>query len=185
MLRVTIELLSAITGRTSKIGEMYIANDGERSVQDSKLGDYIVAVQNRKHAEGAYSNLPRELFGDFDHWSKDALARHPKAARTGTVKEYPRLAYNVWRLITRACLAAFPEECSSVQNTKRKGIAPTLDAQVMRGLHLLSASGIISDNEDVVAARAWLDAAKSEAYPNASDNTSSGTLRDALTNGEV
>jgi len=31
-------------------------------------------------------------------------------ARKGSVTDYPRLSYNVWRLIIRALLACFPEE---------------------------------------------------------------------------
>ena len=30
--------------------------------------------------------------------------------RRGTVLDYPRLSYNVWRLIIRSLLACFPEE---------------------------------------------------------------------------
>src|SRR5262245_44304396 len=104
MLKVTIELISAVTGNTSEIGCMYIANDGRRSVEDPALGDYRAAVCRR-----GTDAVPRELF-DTAGWSAEALARHPKATRSGEVKDYPRLAYNVWRLISRALVAAFPEE---------------------------------------------------------------------------
>ena len=33
-----------------------------------------------------------------------------KVMRTGEVKDYPRLSYNIWRLICRALKSTFPEE---------------------------------------------------------------------------
>jgi hypothetical protein len=113
MIKVTIELISAITHRTSTLGTMYIANDGNGTAE---RGDYKVAVCRKGSAEP-----PRELL---------ANSVNKRAARTGEIKAYPRLAYNVWRLIARATLAAFPEE----RNPAKTTTLPVLDASVMRGL---------------------------------------------------
>lgn len=90
MLRVTIELVSAVTGKTSVIGRMHVWNDGTGT---PSRGNYQVGVRRR----GAEELQPGE---------------HPKqnCTRHGEVKNYPRLSYNVWRLILRALKSAFPEE---------------------------------------------------------------------------
>jgi hypothetical protein len=73
-----------------ELGRTYIHNVG--CSQDHKRGDYEVLVARK---------------GYHDHHS---VFRGGKVARTGEVKNYPRLSYNVWRLIIRALLSAFPEE---------------------------------------------------------------------------
>lgn len=161
MLRVTIELLSAVTGRTSKLGTMYIANDGTGSID---RGNYTAAVQSKPNAD---ANPPRDLY-NLEGWSTDAIARHPKAARAGKVSDYARQAYNVWRLVARACLATFPEELP--KGTRCKNAAPALDEQVMRGLDIMRAfaadmGAACSTREraaDMGAAMKWLDASKAE-----------------------
>lgn len=85
MILVTIELLSARTKQRTLIGAMSIANDATGT---GKNGNYNVSVF-RKHANGGVTT--------------DVL-------RTGRVENYPRLAYNVWRLVARALKSAFPEE---------------------------------------------------------------------------
>lgn len=80
MLVVKIELHSANTGQTSEIGRMRIYNDGTGT---KERGNYVVEV--------------------FRKSTKNVL-------RKSTVKDYPRLDYNVWRLVSRALRAAFPEE---------------------------------------------------------------------------
>lgn len=95
VIRVTIELVSAITHKTTEIGRMYIANDGEGA---KDRGNYNVAVCRR-----GTTVLPLDL-------DRNLFSKAPTATRKGRVENYPRLAYNVWRLITRACLSAFPEE---------------------------------------------------------------------------
>lgn len=92
MIVVRIELHSAITGRIKEIGVMRIGNVGGTGDR----GDYEVRVQRR-----AERDLPGEA--EFDGWEKPTT-------RTGEVKEYPRLSYNVWRLVLRALRSAFPEE---------------------------------------------------------------------------
>lgn len=145
MIVVKIELWSAITHRISEIGRMYIANDGSGSAE---RGDYKAVVCKRGN-----DKIPRPL---------DPAG--PQPTRAGAIKDYPRLAYNVWRLIARACLATFPEERAP------KGVQPVLDARVMRGLqlikeHVRSMVGDIwtdTDIQSVGASLAWLDAAKAD-----------------------
>ena len=89
MLVVKIELWSAITGKRQEIGRMYIANDG--SSGNPKKGNYNVKVA-RKNSK------------DYKGWEKISHTRE------GKVLDYPRLSYNVWRLILRSLKACFPEE---------------------------------------------------------------------------
>lgn len=93
MLRIKIEMCPRGDERPEavrEIGRMYIANVGGSAFR----GDYEGAVCRR----GATSvPAPINPVG-------------PKATRTCAVTGYPRLSYNVWRLITRALLSAFPEE---------------------------------------------------------------------------
>jgi hypothetical protein len=90
MIVVKLELHSAVTGDVTEIGRAIIANTGGTA----KRGNYRVAV-GRKVPDGSqYDN--REV------WHRPL--------REGAVTDYPRKSYNVWRLIARALLAAFPEE---------------------------------------------------------------------------
>ncbi len=91
MIVVTVELHSAITGKVSVIGRTIIHNVGTSA--DGRLGDYQVAVANRRDATGLRAILQRPQ-------------------RRGEVRQYPRLSYNVWRLVIRALRSAFPEEKS-------------------------------------------------------------------------
>ena len=91
MIVVKIELWPlGAESRKREIGRMYIANVGG----DVERGDYQVAVCRR-----GSDAVPAPI-----------LPNGPKATRTGEVRDYPRLAYNVWRLITRALKSSFPEE---------------------------------------------------------------------------
>lgn len=138
--------------RAKEIGRTYIANDGSGS-QDR--GDYKVAVCRR-----GTTQVPCELFDEADAQIAGGLGV-PRATRAGTVKDYPRLAYNVWRLITRSLLAAFPEERAP------KGVRPQLDERVVHGMQCLADcwskgdTGFF-DRQAVTAALEWLDAAKAE-----------------------
>jgi len=152
MITVKIELWPrGREDRAREIGRMYIANDGRASVTDPSRGDYLVGVCRR-----GTTDVPREIYGE-DAGPGD----EPKAARAAEVKNYPRLAYNVWRLIARAVLAAFPEEAKRAKRDERT----LLDAQVMRGLELLedhmnpNADMGSADTEAVNAACDWLSAA--------------------------
>lgn len=93
MIVVRVELHSAVTRKVTVLGQMVIANTGMS--QDPKRGDYSVAVANKNHAETS----PSLVFHDAK-----------KQARQGEVLNYPRLSYNVWRLVCRALKSAFPEE---------------------------------------------------------------------------
>ena len=96
MIVVSIELQSAITGKIKTLGRMIIGNTGGTG----KRGDYTVRVGNKKDVN-------------------DLAKVFNKPQREGTVKDYPRLSYNVWRLISRAILAAFPEERKGIKSEKR------------------------------------------------------------------
>ncbi|CBX87953.1 hypothetical protein [Roseovarius Plymouth podovirus 1] len=87
MLVLKLELHSARTGEIEEIGRTIIANVGGTSHR----GNYICKIARK-----------RDTFSNTDTW------REP--LRTGDVKNYPRLSYNVWRLVIRALLSAFPEE---------------------------------------------------------------------------
>ena len=94
MLVVKVELWSAVTGKVSELGRMYLANDG--SLHGSR-GSYDIKVARRG------SKQPQSI-RQFKGWGSI------KTTRTGRVENYPRASYNVWRLITRALKSAFPEE---------------------------------------------------------------------------
>lgn len=89
--------------RAREIGRMYIANVGG----DAQRGDYAVAVCRR-----GTDAIPQPID-----------PKGPKATRAGQVTRYPRLAYNMWRLITRALRASFPEE------DRRAAFPTTFDAE--------------------------------------------------------
>ena len=80
---VKIELHSARTGSVTELGRMVISNDGGSLNADRS--DYTARVC-RKGSD------------DF-----------MKPMRTGHVKNWPRLSYNVWRLVLRSLVSAFPE----------------------------------------------------------------------------
>ncbi len=87
MLVVKIELHSAITGKTTVLGSAIIANDGGTHSR----ADYTVRVGRKPHADNLRLVASKPL-------------------RRGYVENYPRKSYNVWRLVIRSLLAAFPEE---------------------------------------------------------------------------
>lgn len=86
MLVLKLELHSARTGEIKTIGQVIIANVGG----STERGNYEIKV-----AHGSRLSL-RETY------------LHPQ--RQGRVENYPRLSYNVWRLVIRALKSAFPEE---------------------------------------------------------------------------
>lgn len=76
--------------RKREIGRAFVYNDGG----SLRRGNYEVRVCRKNR---------------FDHVPGD-VPTDDGFARTGRVENYPRLSYNVWRLILRALRAAFPEE---------------------------------------------------------------------------
>ncbi len=152
MIRVRIELCPLGDERPEavrEIGRMYIANDGEKSVESAgALGDYRVAVCRR-----GSTGVPKPI--------------NPKGkppVRGGEIRDYPRLALSVWRLIARALHVSFPEETTPAK--RKSGDRPVLDAAVLRGLRAAMeqakntaaewAEPLTSDEQ---AANEWLDAA--------------------------
>ena len=97
MLVISIDLHPAVTGGPPKrIGQMVIANTG--TSRNPKRGDYSVRVFKRgKTLEG--------------NVAAGRIPLHPQSVlRRGKVLDYPRLSYNVWRLVLRALRSAIPEE---------------------------------------------------------------------------
>ncbi len=147
MIKVTIELISAITTKTSEIGRMYIANDGTGSMDRS---DYNVGVCRR---------------GLFDQTMNLATGRG--AARSCKVMDYPREAYNVWRLIARAVLAAFPEE---IKTKPGKAYAAVVTPDVMQGMARVArewmqmdgAKNQARDDQTICAFLVWLTESTSQ-----------------------
>jgi hypothetical protein len=100
MIVVKIEMWpSGNESHAREIGRTYIANVGGTA----ERGDYRVAVCRRNSIA-----RPRELYADQN--APAHTAQYPKATRTARVEGYPRLSYNVWRLILRSLRACFPEE---------------------------------------------------------------------------
>jgi hypothetical protein len=134
-----------------EIGRTYIANDG---TGDPGRGNYKVAVCRKGSTE-----VPREIYPE----GHEKASGKPAAARRGEVHDYPRAAYNVWRLIARSLLAAFPEEDPSLKSRSSKARV-VLDATVAKGLRAIrdawrDANGLVFDRQAVAAAQDWLDAA--------------------------
>jgi hypothetical protein len=150
MLRVRIEMCPFGDERPEavrEIGRMYIANDGDKSRESGgDLGDYTVAVCRR-----GTTAVPKPL--------------NPKGkppVRGGEIRDYPRLALSVWRLIARALHVAYPEEAKPAKRTA--GDRPALSPEVMAGLQVLAANAPAhllhhDDVSQVSAALEWLDAA--------------------------
>jgi hypothetical protein len=85
MIVVKIELWpKGFESKARELGRMHLTNQFVRSVLNPKRGDYKVEVMRRG--------------------TKD------KVQREGVVKDYPRQAYNIWRLVARALKSTFPEE---------------------------------------------------------------------------
>lgn len=87
MIVVKVELHSAITRTVTPLTTMIIDNVG--TTDDGKRADYRVRVGRKGQNLKQIANSP---------------------LRSGEVKNYPRLSYSVWRLVTRALRSAFPEE---------------------------------------------------------------------------
>lgn len=103
MIVVTVTLKSAISAeRDEIIGQMLIGNT--KIETGGKRGDYEAYVLNRSDAK----RYPIHTISPRQAGIVRQLVR--RATRSGTVKNYPRLSYNVWRLVLRALRSAFPEE---------------------------------------------------------------------------
>ena len=89
MIVIKVELWSAITKEVKPLACAVIANKG--TSRNPKRGDYNIWV-SRKGS-----------FGDFKKTMDNPI-------RTGEIHNYPRLSYNVWRLVIRCLKEAFPEE---------------------------------------------------------------------------
>ena len=88
MIVVKVELHSAVTKKITLLGQAIIDNIG--TTPDGKKGDYRVRVGSKNKLE-------------LDQVATEYL-------REGKIKDFPRLSYNIWRLVIRALKSAFPEE---------------------------------------------------------------------------
>jgi hypothetical protein len=77
--------------KAREIGRTYIYNDGG----SLRRGNYEARVCRRAKK---FVHEPRKVLSGEGF------------ARTGRVEDYPRLSYNIWRLVIRALRACFPEE---------------------------------------------------------------------------
>lgn len=137
MIVVKVELHSAIDGTVEEIGRMYVCNTGGTSDR----GNYTAAVCRRNT-----SQLPQPLAPNLNA---------PQPTRHGKVSNYPRNSYNMWRLISRALKACFPEELI-VKPTETR---PCLDADVMRGLQELADTilpGVSPGSAEMKRALDWI-----------------------------
>lgn len=150
MIRVRIEMCpfgDESPGAVREIGRMYIANDGDKSRESvGALGDYTVAVCRR-----GTTAVPKPI-----------SPKGKPPIRGGEIRDYPRLALSVWRLIARALHVAYPEE--RVPSKRKAGDRPVCDVAVMAGLQVLAANAPAhllhhDDVSQVSAALEWLDAA--------------------------
>ncbi len=108
MICVKVELWPASRGGEKaavELGRMYIANVGGTHTH----GNYSVAVCRK-----GSTAIP------------EGFAGCTKATRLARVGNYPRLAYNVWRLILRALVNAFPED-KKLQSQEFFGSVVTTD----------------------------------------------------------
>lgn len=88
MIRISVDLVTL--GEVRPLGRMLICNDLSSRAHDR--GNYDVHCARKSVIERGMSQ-----------WIE-------KPCRTGRVENYPRLSYNVWRLVARAVKSCFPEE---------------------------------------------------------------------------
>lgn len=89
MIVVKVELWSAVSGQKETLAMATISNVGGTR----KRGNYDARIFRKPHA------VSGNIQDGYD-----------KPLRRGSVTDYPRLSYNVWRLVIRALKSAFPEE---------------------------------------------------------------------------
>ncbi len=77
MIIVRVELLSAVTGKSTELARMHIANDGAGT---ATLGNY----------EG-------QTFIGRNKWALDQM----RVSKSGRVENYPRERLHVWNLVAR------------------------------------------------------------------------------------
>ena len=84
MLIVKVELLSAVTGKTTELARMHICNEGG----DQNLGDYGVYVMRGRDSDALSRSWLKRTFN-----------------KTGKVERHPRLREHVWNLVTKALIS--------------------------------------------------------------------------------
>jgi hypothetical protein len=84
VLVVRVDLHSAITGKTTEIARMIIANDGTGSP-----------------GRGSYWGRAAKGKVEGDQMIPAAIMYEPRKLRHAEVKEYPRKSLHVWNLVAR------------------------------------------------------------------------------------
>lgn len=80
MIVVTVELWSAVTGAKTQLARMHIANNGEASERNPRLGDYVGETFVGRDAE--------------------TLAKG-RVSKRAMVRNWRRQDYHVWNLVRR------------------------------------------------------------------------------------
>jgi hypothetical protein len=93
MIVVKVELWSAVTGLTTELARMVIANDGTEA--DPKYGNYEVATLRGRSRAALEKALARWVRAEDN-------ARNAMAVQHGRVVGYPRLRKHVWNLVAAA-----------------------------------------------------------------------------------
>lgn len=94
MILVEVSLQNVNTGKTIKLGEMYIANEGHAS----RLADKLVDGHNNYSVQVAQKGW----------WQKLFARPSDNILRTGRVMDYPSDKYTIWRLVFLALKSTFP-----------------------------------------------------------------------------
>lgn len=80
MIVVRVELWSAVTGRKTELARMHICNDGEASLQNHRLGNYL-----------------GESFVGRDSAALDK----GRVSKRGQVRAWRRHDFHIWNLVRR------------------------------------------------------------------------------------
>lgn len=88
MIRVRVELISAINGEITLLGETIIANDGTE--RDPEKGNYIFGIRLKRYL-GWIGPITENT------------------SRSGRIIGHPRKADVIWKLVLRCLKAAYPE----------------------------------------------------------------------------
>lgn len=83
MIVVKVELMSAITGKTTELARMTICNEGTSN--NPNFGDYTCKTHRGRDREILEKSM-----------------RDGSSTRAGTVKHHARLAQHVWNLVAKA-----------------------------------------------------------------------------------
>lgn len=87
--------------------ELWPHGDESRSKEIART---YIFNKGGSHSRGNYGVRVCRKAKSFKAPTPETWKQNKGIARTGEVLDYPRLSYNVWRLVLRALRSAFPEE---------------------------------------------------------------------------